>query len=176
VLPDSAHSLSGSTAPSAVPCPLPGKTQSPPSMAPDLTGTSSTLTESGPVALPVAAVMPTDQMMTFPQGRERPQMEPSPGAPARGPPGAVGTPTLPADSGHSLSGRTVPSKGPCPLPGSSSTLTESGPVELPVAFVMPIDQMLRVSAGQGVPETGPSPEAPTGGPLRLWEPLLCYQT
>jgi len=158
------------------PCPVPPS--STPTLAPDLAGSS-------------AVVNPTDQMLALPPGQALPQIGPSAGALAGGPPEAVGAPIYLPDSTPSLSGpaaapsvttfsqpgttQSSPSLPPVPAASSltpHSPLTVAPPVSAAPVTLTPgcwllaaglehIDQVLTHPVG-GLPETVGAPIPPTG--------------
>jgi len=167
--PNLAHSLFRPAKSPRVPCPLLDTTQSPPlSMARALTGTSSTPTESVPVGLHLSAGVPTDQMMNFHPGLELSQLGSSPEAPAGGHPAATCLPTFPQNSSHSLADPTAPSKGPCSLPGSSSTPCDAYGNDT-------IDHVQALSPGEVLLQCGPSPVPAQVGLEKLRPPQPCNQ-
>jgi len=125
-------------------------------------------------------------MLALLLGQLLPQIGPSPGAPAGGPPETVGAPIYLPDSTPSLSGPaaapSVPTFSPpgtsqsspllAPdLAGSSSTPLSHATLTPPVSATTPVtpgvqatDQSLVWTPDQGPPQTGPCPGPPAGGP------------
>jgi len=124
-------------------------------MAPDLSGSSATLTESALVQQRAAVVMLIGQMLAVSPDQELPQMEPSPGAPAGGRAEAVGDPKLLPDSTPSPSG--PPESPAAPV---ACWLLAAGLEHIDQVLMHPVDRPLETMGGP-IPPHGATHNAPS---------------